>query len=174
MKTTDFKKILANGHLYRDLYHFTDKSNISSIKQHGILSKAELARRNFKVENPGGNDLSVEAGAKKGILDFVSLCFTHSHPMCYVAQEDGRIPNPQYLTISADVLDIPGTKISLGVANKTGVELLDVELALDRMDMQVLYTRTDWTNPEIQTRLRAAEKYEVLVPTIISVDLIRL
>jgi hypothetical protein len=41
------------------------------------------------------------------------------------------------------------------------------------IDFEVLYARTTWTDPEIQQRLRAAEKYEILVPRAIPLDLIR-
>ena len=39
MTVEEFKKILAVGHKYRSLYHFTDRANLSSIAKYGILSK---------------------------------------------------------------------------------------------------------------------------------------
>ncbi len=39
MTIDEFKKIIAAGHIYKSLYHFTDNSNLSSIAKHGILSK---------------------------------------------------------------------------------------------------------------------------------------
>ena len=38
--------------------------------------------------------------------------------------------------------------------------------------LTVLYTRTDWTNAEIQQRLSAAEKMEVLIPDCVPRNLI--
>ena len=103
----------------------------------------------------------------------MNLCFTINHPMCYIANAEGRVPNPQYLSIDPDILEIGGVRITLGVANKAETELLGVDDGLEKLDKEVLYTRTDWHNPQIQQRLKNAEKCEILVPTIIPVNYIR-
>jgi hypothetical protein len=84
--------------------------------------------------------------------------------MKFLAHQAGRLPNPRYLVIQPEVLEIPGTRIALGVANANDVEILPVADAIDRLDVEVLYTRTDWKDPAINLRLRAAEKFEVLIP----------
>ena len=173
MKVADFKNILTGGHIYRHLYHFTDVANLPSIAEHGILSKHESNKRNILVSVPGGNEWSRNADTLKGLDDYVNLCFTISHPMCYIAQSEGRVPNPQYLAIDADVLLTTGVRITLGVANRASTMLLTVEDGLENLDKEVLYTRMDWGNPQIQARLKNAEKCEVLVPTIVPVDLLR-
>jgi hypothetical protein len=53
------------------------------------------------------------------------------------------------------------------------VEACTIEAAVDIIDFEVLYTRTDWADPEIRRRLQQAEKYEVLVPKRIPLSLIR-
>jgi hypothetical protein len=168
-----FKQRLAGGHIYQSVYHFTDAKNIPSIAQHGILSKKEASRRGIVVAMRGGNQWSNDADIMKGLEDYVNLCFTMSHPMCHIAHMDGRIPNPLYLPISADVLEIPGVKITLAVANKSGTKLLDVEDGLSQLDLDVLYTRTNWSDPAIQARLTASEKCEILVPKVVPVELIK-
>ena len=70
------------------------------------------------------------------------------------------------------MLQIPGVKIALGVANANDVEILPVADALDQLDVEVLYTRTNWRDPAIYSRLRAAEKFEVLILDAVSRDLI--
>ena len=90
---------------------------------------------------------------------------TRNHGMKYIAHQAGRLPNPRYLAISPEVLQIPGVLISLGVANANDAKILPVAEALEFLDVEILYTRTDWSDPSIQLRLRAAEKFEVLVPT---------
>ncbi len=62
------------------------------------------------------------------------------------------------------MLQIPGTRIALGVANSNNVEILPVADAIDRLDVEVLYKRTDWNDPAVNLRLRTAEKFEVLIP----------
>lgn len=173
MTIDEFKKILAKGHIYNFLYHFTDASNLASIAQYGLLSKKEATKKGIQVVAYGGNKWSHDADIMKGLNDYVSLCFTQSHPMCHVAQMDGRIPCPQYLPIDPDILYLDGVKITLGVANKSETELLNVEDALEKLDYEVLYTRTDWSDPDIQTRLRNAEKCEILVPETVPLKYIR-
>lgn len=153
---------------HRTLYHFTDEANFPSIAQHGILSKAQLrAKGLWPPLAAGGNELSWQLDQFRGIDPYVSLCLTRNHGMKYLAQQDGRLPNPRYLAIQPEVLAIPGVKIAFGVANANDVEILPVAEAVDRLDVQVLYTRTDWRDPAINDRLRAAEKFEVLVPDVV-------
>ena len=173
MTVEEFKKILVVGHKYRSLYHFTDRANLSSIAKYGILSKQYATENKIEIAVLGGNEWSREADALKGLEDYVNLCFTSNHPMCYLAREDDRIPNPHYLSINPDVLKTEGVKITLDVANKAGIELLDVEDGLERLDREVLYTRTDWADADIQERLQNAEKYEILVPKIVPIELIK-
>jgi hypothetical protein len=77
------------------------------------------------------------------------------------------------LVISPDVLSIPGVQIAFGVANANNTAILPLSDALEHLDVEVIYTRTNWSDPEIQSRLRAAEKMEVLVPHGVPRDLIQ-
>ncbi|MNY52372.1 hypothetical protein D3C86_1880380 [compost metagenome] len=70
------------------------------------------------------------------------------------------------------MLSIPGVKVALGVANANDAEILPLDEAVDRLDLEVLYSRTNWADPAINTRLRAAEKFEVLIPNAVPRDLI--
>lgn len=46
-------------------------------------------------------------------------------------------------------------------------------MALEKMDFEVVYTRTNWADPEVQARRSVAKKYEVLVPGSIPLEMIR-
>ena len=59
------------------------------------------------------------------------------------------------------------------VSNKAGVEIHTIQEARKLIDFEVLYTRTNWSDPDIQKRLQQAEKCEILVPKKIPLDLIR-
>ena len=157
---------------HRTLYHFTDESNFPSIAAKGLVSKETMRQERWWPDATGGNELSRILDTKRGIDPYVSLCMTRNHSMKYLAQREGRLPNPRYLKISPNVLKIPGTKIAFGIANSAGVEILPVAEAIDRLDIEVLYTETDWTNSEIQSRLQQAEKFEVLVPDTVPKKLI--
>ena len=158
-------KIIRSSTQHKTLYHFTDEANFQSIAQNGLLSKQRL--RELGLWPPvatGGNQLSWDLDLHRGIDPFVSLCFTRNHGMKFVAHQEGRLPNPRYLAIKPEVLLVAGTKIAFGIANANAVEILDVEEALGRLDVEILYTRTNWKDPAMGARLRAAEKFEILVP----------
>ncbi len=125
----------------RYLYHFTDESNFPSIAQKGLFSKAKMKREGLPLPDAaGGNSLSRSLDAHKGIDADVSLCMTMNHPLKYLAQKAGRLPDPRYLAIAPDVLKRDGVRIALGVANATEVEILPIADALARgkMDVEVL------------------------------------
>jgi hypothetical protein len=173
MPVENLIRLISASTRHKTLYHFTDEANFPSIDQHGLLSKAELrARGLWPPAATGGNELSRQLDLRNGIDPYVSLCMTRNHGMKYLAHQAGRLPNPRYLAIKAEVLRIPGVRIAFGVANANEVEILPVADAAGRLDVEVLYSRTNWNDPAINLRLRAAEKVEVLVPTGVPRELI--
>ena len=155
-------------------YHFTDRSNIDLIRKlDGLYSYEKLQEMGAEPPLPGGNEWSHEADARKGLDRFIHLCFRPNHPMEHVAHQEGRIKNPIYLSIHVDVINQDGVMFTDDVSNKSGVEIYTIEEAKKIIDFPVLYTRTDWNDPEIQMRLQQAEKYEILVPDHIPLEYIR-
>lgn len=153
------------------IWHFTDRSNIESIKKHGgLLSLKELNKRGIAIPSPGGNDWSHDADEQKGVHTFVHLCFLSDHPMLFVAQQDGRIKDPFWFKIDVDVMLHPDVRFSPDVSNKSGVPILDLEEAKNQLDFQVLFTRMNWGDPTIYHRRQMAEKSEILVPKIVPLD----
>jgi hypothetical protein len=156
------------------LFHFTDRRNLPLIRElGGLYPIAELLKRKIEIPAPGGNEWSRDADALKGMGRYVHLCFRGNHPMEYLARKDGRIVDTIFLEIHPSVLQFPDVMFTPDVANKAGVETIPIAEAATIIDYAVLYTRTDWTDPSIQERLKAAEKCEVLVPTFIPLKLIR-
>lgn len=66
------------------LYHFTDPSNISSIKEYGLLSWLQLLQRNIS-HSPASNDFSRSLDRGKNLEDYIRLCNRPSHPMADAA-----------------------------------------------------------------------------------------
>lgn len=161
---------LLDSYKITHFWHFTDKSNLPQILEHGLLSLAELARRNISVPKPGGNDWSHNADKFFGVDDYVHLCFTNDHPMCHRAKDEERILEPVWLKIDKSVILDPGVRFTNDVANKSGVLLLDRDQAKLNIDFEVLFKFTDWKDPAIKARLHAARKSEVLVPRMIGRD----
>src|SRR5258708_23565507 len=155
-------------------YHFTDRRNAASIRERGgLYSLAALQEMRIQIPAPGGNDWSHDADQSKGLDRYVHLCFRPNHPMEYVARQDGRIGDSVYLQIHPDILRVEGVMFTADVSNKSCVEIIPLTDALEIIDFKVLYTRTDWTDPEVQQRLRQAEKYELWVPNHVPMHYIR-
>src|ERR1700726_1329611 len=156
------------------LYHFTDRRNLSLIRDLGGLSPlAKLRKMKIEVPAPGGNEWSHDADGIAGMDKYVHLCFRPTHPMEYIAREEGRIEDTIFLQIHPDVLLWDGVKFTADISNKSGVETHTIESAKTIIDFEVLSTRTNWASPAIQERLQQAERYEVLVPKRIPLKLIR-
>jgi hypothetical protein len=164
MNANDLVTKLQTSTQHKYVYHFSDRENIASIKQHGILSKKRMQELGISASKPGGNSWSWEADSFKGISSYVNVCLTTSHPMRHLALQEGRIVDAPYIAIKPEILLLPGVKIALDVANKKGVTIHDLNNAIDLMDLEVLYNRTDWKVSTIRQRLKSVEKYEVLIP----------
>jgi hypothetical protein len=156
------------------LYHFTDRRNLPSIREHGgLYPMTELKKHRIKVVAPGGNDWSQEANGVKGMDAYVHLCFRNNHPMEYLARQEGRIGDTIFLQIHPDVLMWDGVLFTDDVANKAGVETHTIGEAREMIDFEVLYSWTNWSDPTVKARLQQAEKYEILVPNKIPLTAIR-
>ena len=156
------------------LHHFTDCRNLPLIRElGGLYPLAKLKTKGVEVPAPGGNEWSHVANGMRGMDQYVHLCFRATHPMEYVARHEGRIGDTIFLQIHPEVLQWEGVKFTPDVSNKSGVQVYSVEEAKELIDFEVLYTRTDWRNPNIQLRLQKAEKCEILVPKRIPLKLIR-
>ena len=101
--------ILDNGIEY--LYHFTDISNIDSIKgNQGLYSWEFCVKNNISIAKPGGDELSRSLDKRKGAENYVRLSFCKNHPMEFVAKKEGRIPNPVKLFCDTELIYHVGTK----------------------------------------------------------------
>ncbi|MEP1208646.1 MAG: DarT ssDNA thymidine ADP-ribosyltransferase family protein [Rhizobiaceae bacterium] len=155
------------------LYHFTDRRNLDSIKSlGGLFPYSILVERGINIPAPGGNEWSHDADAMNGVDGDIHLCFRNNHPMEHVARQEGRLGDTIFLRINASVLQWTGVRFTSDVANKADVVATPIADAESIIDFEVLYTRTDWNDPQISARLQNAEKYEVLVPHVIPLDMI--
>jgi hypothetical protein len=157
-----------------ELYHFTDRRNLPLIREHGgLYPMAELVRRKIKIPAPGGNEWSREADGKKGMDEYIHLCFRAKHPMEHLARQAGHIGDTIFLQIHPDVLVWEGVKFTPDVSNKSGVEVYTMDQARTMIDFEVLYSWTNWKDAAVNGRLLQAEKCEILVPNNIPLEIIR-
>ena len=147
------------------IWHFTDRSNLDSIQEHGLLSFAEAAKRGIEIPCPGGNDLSHGLDKLKGLHEYVHLTFVDDHPMLYRAQQkENRILEPVWIGIDPSIMLGDDVRFCVGVANKANASILDASEAKTQIDFEVLFTRMDWKNPDIKARRMEAKKAQILIP----------
>jgi hypothetical protein len=139
----------------------------------GLYPLSQLEAAGVQIPAPGSDEGSREVDRRRNLDQYVHLCFKSNHPMEYVARQEGRIGDTIFLQVHASVLHWEGVLFCPGMANTNGITFHTMDEARDMIDYNVLYTRTNWSDPAVQQRLQAAEKYEILVPRAIPLDLIR-
>jgi hypothetical protein len=154
-------------------YHFTDTRNLPLIKSTGLLSARSQRNRQRVAIAPGGNDWSFDADRRSGMDAYVHLCFFSDHPMEWIARQQGRIEKSLFLQVSPEVLRIPNTLIVDAVSNRADAMPRPAEEMISKLDLKVIYTRTDWKDPAVQERLKVAKKYEILIPDHVPLNLIK-
>lgn len=155
----------------RCFFHFTDTRNLANIRLHGLLSLKQLENRGIAPLAPGGNQWSHDADRQCGLDRYVHLCFFNQHPMEYVAREEGRLGDTVFIKVHTSVLEIPGILFCNDVSNKSGATTFGFS-EIEKLDLEVCYRRLDWTNPDIKARLKAAKKYELLIPDSVPANLL--
>ena len=126
-KQTDMQELKAllekNG--VRKLYHFTDRDNLASIIRHGgLYSWADCADKGIDIPKPGSDQMSRSLDARDGLEHYVRVSFVTSHPMMFVAMNDGRISNPVILEVDPEVVCRPGTLFADRNATKNGARVV--------------------------------------------------
>ena len=99
-------KVLRDNSIM-SLFHFTDVSNLDSIRENGLLTWKKLDERKISSKM-NSSELSHKLDANKGLADFVRLSFCKKHPMMYMALKEKRISTPVVLEIKLEVVSRPG------------------------------------------------------------------
>ena len=116
----EFQQVLQQNGIVT-LYHFTDRANIKSIKEHGgLYSWHYCDKHSIIIPYQGGGSLSRDLDRRYSLQDYVRLSFTRNHPMRFVAEKEGRIQNAINLEISLDVCYFQETRFANMNATKTG------------------------------------------------------
>lgn len=108
----DFQKILQKNNISA-IYHFTDHSNVKSIKDNGgLYSWHYCDRNNIAIPMPGNSPLGRSLDLEYGLEDYVRLSFIRDHPMKHIALKEGRISKALTLKVSIEVCYFQNTIFS--------------------------------------------------------------
>jgi hypothetical protein len=124
------------------LYHFTDRSNIASIKQNGgLLSWYHCQQNDISIAKPGGSSDSWVLDKRKGLENYVRASFAREHPMMFIAKKEGRVSDPVILEIALDVMYLKSTKFCNQNAVRNGVLVSDSLECFTSINFSVLRKR---------------------------------
>jgi len=147
------------------LYHFTDRSNIESIRRvGGLISWEEANRRNLTIPMPGGDTLSRQLDSRKNLGNYVRLCFHPDHPMKHIARTQGRMPNPVILKINLPIAALKNTLYSDVNAAASYAQIGGDFAALQRINFEVIKSGT-WVDEAQKHQFQA----EVLVHRFVNI-----
>lgn len=164
-----FRKHLRDNNI-NCLYHFTDKSNLNSIKLHkGIFSWKYCEDNNIKINRPGGNQLSRNLDVRNNLENYARLSFVKNHPMLYNAIKDGRIKEPIILEIDIDVVFLKQTLFSNKNANKNNANIGKEFVSLSEINFDVINSEYN----SLDDKLKDYFQSEVLVKDKIEIKYIK-
>ncbi len=144
----------------KSFWHFTDMSNLESIKKYGLLSLHQLNQKKVNVSCYGANELSHQLDEAKGLDRYVHLSFIPDHPMQYMRVKNGKMPNPIWLEIDVSVIFENRTLCSDEVANATDADLYHMKDMAKVIDLKTLLKQPHWSNPIRKAELMVANKID--------------
>ena len=152
---------IITQHQIKSLYHFTDRSNLSSIQRNGgLFSWQHCYENNIIIPSPSGDELSRSLDERYGLQDYVRVCFTKNHPMMYTALNQRRISDPIILEISSDVIYIEDTLFSNMNATRRGHSIGGT---LDHFNMIKFDIVLQETHFDIEDEMKKYYQAEVLI-----------
>lgn len=157
------------------LYHFTDVTNLPSIRRLGGLYATARLREMGEGFCAGGDEDSLSLDSRCGMDGYVHLCFATGHSMAGRITQRKADANLIYLRIDRTILYQPGVMFATGVGYANGAETVALQEAVERelIDFHALYEWTDWRDAGAQSNRRAAELCEILVPDYVAMNFIR-
>jgi len=163
IKLEKIKKFL-NKKGITSVWHFTDRSNLKSIMEHGILSLTKIEKQNIKVEFTGADSLSHSLDHYNGLDKYVHLAFIKDHPMYYIAKNRRSIFDPIWIEIDISVLFEQNTLFCNKVANDNRAKLFK----FDKIKKKINFDKMLFS--PIFDEYKEARKAEILVLDHISPD----
>jgi hypothetical protein len=159
----------------QELHYITPHCNLPSILQHGLLSNVRAARHRpasvaMQEIQDRRSEVTVPGGLK--LHEYVNLYICARNPMLYkrLDQRDQLC----VLSVSPDVLDLPGVVVTDGNASGDYVRFAAAPGGLQIVNRDLTFAQF-WTDPDViqYYRKKSAKCAEVLVPNRVDPRFIR-
>ena len=150
--------VVLRKHGIRYLYHFTDITNLDSIRKTGLMSASSLMERSIPSKM-NSDELSRKLDERAGLQNYVRLSFCSKNPMMYTCTNQARISQPVMLRIKLEVVSRPGVLFS--DCNATRQDAI-ISGFPDVVRYEVVQAKNMFAVPEL---LRKYYQAEVLVPS---------
>lgn len=151
-------------------WHFTDRSNLGSIEEHGGLwSFAKLRERGIAIPILGSSEGSRIVDARMGLDKYVHASFCADSPMLWQIEKHNKDFISCWLKIDIALIYGNGVRFCAGVANKSGSEILTAAEAETKIDFEGLFEKKGAENFD---RRKEANKSEILIPDCIPLQYI--
>ena len=122
-KGSGYTKTISN-HLkslgIKNLYHFTDESNLEVIKENGGLFSLD-ALKSYKVAPNvfSSDELSRNLDARNNLTHYIRCSWIEGHPMLFISKKRKQIKKPIIFKINLSVVDRGGVLLTDSNAAKT-------------------------------------------------------
>ena len=149
--------VVLREHGIRSLYHFTDRANLNSIRENGLVSAGVLI--DYSLPSMNSDEISRKIDAKSGLKDYVRLSFCSNNPMMHAAKKAGRVHDPVVLRIKLEAVSRPGVLFSDCNAIRHDANISEQP---EVVRFEIVKTKSVFLVPEL---LRHFYQAEVLIPS---------
>ncbi len=158
---------ILNYHGINSIWHFTDRSNLNSIAEHGLVSLDTILKEKIEVSRYGASHSSHEQDIRKGLHTCVHLSFIQDHPMYHMAKKDGRLLDPVWIELDLSIMTSNNTLFSNMLANTYNATIFKDDQLEAMIDFdKILYEKDFFTRKE-------ARKAEIMLFNPIQIEQIK-
>jgi len=166
---------MATKHPIKGLYYITHIDNIPSILSRGILSHELVEEQHVQftpIYDPQivSNRRGRFAPDGKSLWEFANLYFQPRNPMLYRVISEKDKKSIAIVSVSPQVLNIPGTFIATGNAASPLSDILPVKDGLEAITQISDIINSDWWREEDGSKRKIMA--ECLIPSVVAPDFI--
>ena len=115
-------------------HHFTDESNLESIRTcGGLYSWTTLEKNAISIPRSNSSELSHQLDRRANLQDYARASFISKPPMYYQCLREGRIKTPRFLKIKPEILYMKNTIFCYGNGASNGKVLYDNAKGLEKI-----------------------------------------